>query len=209
QIAARKMRYQFFLEQMQEQEADYLALGHHADDQIETMLMEMVRTADSSSLSGIPVRRTFGNGLLIRPLLCVTKSEIESYCTVNNIIPKIDPSNKETTYTRNYYRKYIVPLLKEKNNNLPTTIQHLSESLTDDEKFLKQEAIKIVDYIATFHEKSHEVSLCRKDCKSYPTASQRRSYHQISNYLYDKLPKNLSYVPENYFFGLLNKYWTI
>src|SRR5699024_368467 len=204
QIAARKMRYQFFLEQMQEQEADYLALGHHADDQIETMLMEMVRTADSSSLSGIPVKRTFGDGLLIRPLLCVTKNEIESYCMINNIIPKIDPSNKETTYTRNYYRKYIVPLLKEKNNNLPTTIQHLSESLTDDEKFLRQEAKKMVDCIVFFHEKNHEVSLLRKDFKSYPTALQRRAYHLILNYLYDKLPKNLSYVHENYFFGLLN-----
>src|SRR5699024_10146402 len=130
QIAARKMRYQFFLEQMQEQEADYLALGHHADDQIETMLMEMVRTADSSSLSGIPVRRTFGNGLLIRPLLCVTKNEIESYCTVNNIIPKIDPSNKETTYTRNYYRKYIVPLLKEKKDRKSTRLNSSHVSIS-------------------------------------------------------------------------------
>ena len=204
QIAARKMRYRFFLEQMHEQEADYLALGHHADDQIESMLMEMVRTADSSSLSGIPVKRTFGNGLLIRPLLCVTKSKIEAYCRENNIIPKIDPSNKETTYTRNYYRKYIVPLLKEKNNNLHTTIQHLSESLTDDEKFLKQEAKKMVDHTVTFHKKSHEVSLFRKDFKSYPTALQRRAYHLILNYLYDKLPKNLSYIHENYFFRLLN-----
>src|SRR5699024_5287063 len=128
------------------------------------------RSGDSSSFSGIPVQRPFSRGFIIRPFLCVTKKDIEDYCVTHAIVPKIDPSNKETTYTRNYYRKYVVPKLKEKNENLHMTIQHL---------------------------------------KAYSTALQRRAYHLILNYLYDDLPKNLSYLHEENFFNILGGNGTI
>src|SRR5690625_4909517 len=75
-VAARDVRYQFFKEQMEVYQAAYLALGHHRDDQVETMLMGFVRTASTKALSGIPVKREFGIGLIVRPLLCVTKADI-------------------------------------------------------------------------------------------------------------------------------------
>jgi len=204
QLAARKMRYQFFEEQMIKCQADYLALGHHGDDQIETMLMELGRNADSSSFSGIPVQRPFSNGTIIRPLLCVTKNEIEDYCNEHSITAKIDPSNLETTYTRNYYRKYIVPKLKEKNERLHVTVQHLSETLNDDEIYLKQQAENMFNSIVTVHESEKKVTFITEDFKSYPTPLQRRAYHLILNYLYDKLPRNLSYLHESSFFNLLD-----
>lgn len=209
QLAAREVRYQFFAEQMVEHEADFLALGHHGDDQIETMLMSLARSGDSSSFSGIPVQRPFSRGFIIRPFLCVTKKDIEDYCVTHAIVPKIDPSNKETTYTRNYYRKYVVPKLKEKNENLHMTIQHLSESLGEDEFFLRQEAKKMVELVVTFHENEKKVTFYEGEFKSYSTALQRRAYHLILNYLYDDLPKNLSYLHEENFFNILGGNGTI
>src|SRR5690625_1572716 len=73
QVAARKLRYEVFHEQMQNLRADYLALGHHGDDQIETIIMSLARTTNLSSITGIPLKRQFSSGEIIRPFLCVTK----------------------------------------------------------------------------------------------------------------------------------------
>src|SRR5699024_5999336 len=179
QVAAREVRYQFFREQMEKYEADYLALGHHGDDQIQTMIMHFTRTANSASFLGIQVKRRFASGWIVRPLLCVTKQNLEYYCRKHDIRPKIDTSNEETDYTRNYFRKQVVPILKGKNNN-----EHVTKIIK------KEEDDKSVRYkIAAF--------------KSYPTDIQRRAYHLILNYLYDELPKNLSYIHEDDFFRLL------
>src|SRR5690625_882865 len=67
QVAARKVRYQFFEEQMNDINADYLALGHHGDDQVETILMALVRSTSTSALSGIPIKRKFAKGYIVRP----------------------------------------------------------------------------------------------------------------------------------------------
>ncbi|GAB3054695.1 tRNA lysidine(34) synthetase TilS [Virgibacillus ainsalahensis] len=205
QIAARELRYQFFAEQMERFEASYLALGHHGDDQVETMLMGLARTATSSSFSGIPVRRPFATGSIIRPFLPVTKEEIEAYCTKHHITPRIDPSNNETTYTRNFYRINILPRLKEKNSNIHTTVQHLSESLHEDEHFLRAEAEKVFANTVNFAGGgSKSATLEINAFHRQPRALQRRVFHLILNYLYDKIPKDLSYVHEEQFFTLLN-----
>lgn len=204
QIAARALRYQCFEEQMNKFQADYLALGHHGDDQVETMLMNLVRSASSSAFSGIPVKRHFATGFIIRPFLCVTKPSLQSYCNENQIIPRIDPSNEETTYTRNYFRKHLLPLIKNKNSNIHTTVQRLSESFQEDERFLQDEAAKVVSRVVTFSEKGEIASFEIDLFKSHAHALQRRAYHLILNYLYNtKLPENLSYVHEAQFFALL------
>ncbi|MGP4063283.1 tRNA lysidine(34) synthetase TilS [Oceanobacillus sp. M65] len=203
QIAARELRYQFFAEQMQRFNASYLALGHHGDDQVETMLMEFVRSASSNTLSGIPVKRTFATGRIIRPFLCVTKKEIEAYCVAEQIVPRIDPSNNEINYTRNYFRKQVLPLIKEKNSNIHTTMQHLSETLQEDENFLQMEAKNMVKAVVGTNLSNCEAMFEINSFKQYPRALQRRAFHLILNYLYEDLPKNLSYVHEAHFFSLL------
>src|SRR5699024_7347406 len=100
-------------------------LGHHGDDQIETLVMSFMRTTNLSGLMGIPYKRPFYGGHIIRPLLAVSRVEIEQYCIRHGLTPRIDPSNKDISYTRNYVRKLIVPKLKEKNPNLHNTLQHL------------------------------------------------------------------------------------
>src|SRR5699024_5081927 len=92
QVAARTLRYEVFTEGMKEYEADYLALGHHGDDQNETILMGLMRICYNKGLSGIPYPRHFKTGMIIRPLLPLPKEEIEVYCEFHHIHPRIDAS---------------------------------------------------------------------------------------------------------------------
>lgn len=203
-VGARDVRYQFFYEQMEIHQAAYLALGHHGDDQVETMLMGFVRTASTKALSGIPVKRKFATGLIVRPLLCVTKADIAAYCERNNITPRIDPSNQDDRYTRNFFRKHIIPLIKGKNQNIQATVQSLSESLQDDEYFLQTEAEKMVMETVHFTKGNRQASFKINVFKSYSLSLQRRGFHLVLDYLYNKLPGHLTYVHEQLFFKLLH-----
>lgn len=205
QVAARELRYEWFSEQMKHHEADYLALGHHGDDQIETMLMGFVRSTSTNALAGIPFERPFGTGRIIRPLLSVSKEQIYAYLKEYQISPRLDPTNEDTYYTRNYFRHKIMPLLKEQNQNMHETAQRLSEFLQIDETYLMREAEKLVHDVVKWTSEPREASFKIDVFKSYPLALQRRAYHLILNYLYKKIPKNLSYVHEELFFSLLNE----
>ena len=77
QVICREERYAFFNHVMNTNSYDKLLLGHHADDQIETVLMSLIRGTNSSTITGIPKKRPFSRGQIIRPFLGVTKQEIE------------------------------------------------------------------------------------------------------------------------------------
>ncbi|MEN1966445.1 tRNA lysidine(34) synthetase TilS [Lentibacillus sp. N15] len=203
EVAARELRYQVFAEQMNTYNADYLALGHHGDDQVETMLMGLVRSANTKALAGIPLKRPFADGMVIRPLLVAGKGEIEAYCQKHHIVPRRDPTNEESTFTRNYFRNEVIPLIKKQNHNIHTTAQHLSEALQADEQFIHQEASRLFGEVITLDETSGSAWFQIDHFQSYPLALQRRFYHLILNYLYVELPKDLSYVHEEHFFALL------
>ncbi|TRM11129.1 tRNA lysidine(34) synthetase TilS [Lentibacillus cibarius] len=205
QVASRHLRYAFFEKEMDRFQADYLALGHHGDDQAETMLMGLVHSANVTSLKGIPMQRAFAKGHIVRPLLCVTKEEIERYCREWSIIPRRDPSNSENTYTRNYYRNLVLPLLKEKNSNLHRTIQHLSESIQDDEAFLTTKAEQMFKEIVVVSEEEKAVSFSVSAFYNYSRSLQRRFIHLILNYMYDDYPKKLSYVHEEQLFAMMKE----
>jgi len=84
---ARKYRYQFYDDTMEQLGLNKLVLGHHGDDQIETILMRLTRGSSGKGRAGIPLRRKVAYGELIRPLLCVTKREIEEYCHYYQLAP--------------------------------------------------------------------------------------------------------------------------
>lgn len=204
QEAARTMRYQFFTDQMEQHQADYLVLGHQADDQIETVLMRLTRTANPSSLAGIPVKRPFATGKLVRPLLSVTKKEIELYCQENGVIPRIDPSNEEDVYTRNYFRIHLLPLLKKQNPNLHRSVRKLTESLRADNDYMNEQAAQVMHEIAQISNDVNQVTCSIKLLKKYPFALQRRVFHLILSHLYDVLPKGLHFAHEEQFFDLIH-----
>ena len=128
QMAARNLRYTWFDEIMKKHNFDYLLTAHHADDNLETFLINLSRGTGLDGLTGIPAT----NNQIIRPLLSYTRKEIENYATNNNISWREDLSNTETKYLRNQLRHDVIPLLKEINPNFLTsfskTITHLQGS---------------------------------------------------------------------------------
>ncbi|HET7615563.1 MAG TPA: tRNA lysidine(34) synthetase TilS, partial [Bacillales bacterium] len=181
QAAARSGRYLFFAEMMRKHDADMLALAHHGDDQIETMLMRQVRGSFGLSRAGIPVRRPFANGEIIRPLLAVDKQQIEAYCRLNGIEPRRDPSNESDAYTRNRFRRTVLPFLKRENPNVHHRFQSESEILSDDQLFLEELAKDCLKDVESSKEKDYFAGSVTA-LSHVPIALQRRVIQLILNY---------------------------
>lgn len=111
QAACREERYAFFEHIMEETGRTHLVLAHHQDDQIETLLIQLVR--GEAQVNGIPVIRPFGNGWLHRPLLHESKQALLDYAWQHEVPWREDASNAETTYLRNQIRHTIFPLLRD------------------------------------------------------------------------------------------------
>lgn len=118
--AGRQARYAFFEELRQTEGIDKIATAHHADDNIETVLMRFLRGTGPNGLAGIP----YQNGFVVRPLLDVSRHEIEAYIAENSLSYRTDSTNFETEFTRNKIRHRLVPTLeKEYNPGLRQTLQ--------------------------------------------------------------------------------------
>ncbi|RPH54867.1 MAG: tRNA lysidine(34) synthetase TilS [Lysobacterales bacterium] len=112
EAAARRARYAALRELMQEDEI--LLTAHHADDQLETMLLGLVRGAGVAGLSGIPHSQPFGSGSLVRPLLEFTRAELEGWARAEGLVWLEDPSNDNIDLDRNYLRRSILPALRQR-----------------------------------------------------------------------------------------------
>ncbi|WAA09471.1 tRNA lysidine(34) synthetase TilS [Fervidibacillus albus] len=142
QSVSRQLRYRFYEGIMKKRKISLLALAHHGDDQMETILMRLTRGSSVGASGGMRVKRSFATGWIIRPFLCMTRSEIEAYIDENQLKPVYDPSNKKDVYTRNRYRKHVLPFLKEENPNAHLHFQQYSEDVHDDDDYLTQLAEK-------------------------------------------------------------------
>ncbi|MFT5419582.1 MAG: tRNA(Ile)-lysidine synthase [Candidatus Endobugula sp.] len=110
EAAAREARYAVFENFLQEDDA--LLFGHHQQDQAETLLLRLFRGAGVRGLMAMPESRAIGRGNLLRPLLTVTKADIQSYAQQHQLQWVDDESNAQDDYDRNYLRNRIVPLLR-------------------------------------------------------------------------------------------------
>lgn len=138
---ARNKRYSVYQELIQENE--YLVLGHHSDDQVETVLLQLMRGTGLSGLSGMPVLSSFHNGFILRPLLdtsleTVTKQMIVDYAKEHNIQHIHDESNDSNEYKRNFLRNVIIPQLKEEFGNINKTISRTANNVAECEHFLQE-----------------------------------------------------------------------
>jgi tRNA(Ile)-lysidine synthase len=202
QSAARICRYRFFEETMQKHQADCLALAHHGDDQIETMLMRITRGSEGFSTAGIPVRRRFATGEIIRPFLGITKDRIEHYCKAENLFPVYDPSNNSEKYIRNRFRQNILSFLKNENPHVHERFQHFSETLTEDESYLIEQAKIELEKVLTVQTEG-KIELSVSSFNKMPIPLQKRGITLILNYLYKKIPSSLSSVHKENFLRLL------
>ncbi len=193
QIAARTLRYAFFEQVMKKYQLSILALGHHGDDQIETMLMRMTRGASGIARAGIAVKRPFLNGEIIRPFLVVTKEEIHAYASRCKLTPRLDPSNQLDNYVRNRFRHDVLPALKRENPKVHEHFQRFSEELALDEQFLQQMTENYMEKIWLSKTKG-ESQIDLNQLLMIPKPLQRRAIQLILNYLYLKRPSSLSAV---------------
>lgn len=123
EMAARDLRYAWFHELLKKLDAQAIAVAHHADDSIETFLMNLVRGTGLRGLTGIAPR----NGKVVRPLLCCTRNEIENYIIEYNLEHINDSSNATLDYQRNKFRNVVLPLLEEINPSVRQTLYQTME----------------------------------------------------------------------------------
>ncbi len=119
---ARTVRYEFYLRAAKYFSANKIALAHHRDDQCETILFNMLRGSSVHGLRGIPVRRQLNDVEIIRPLLEVSKTEIEEYLRSKEIVWRVDHTNLEPCASRNVIRLKVLPAMEEVN---PSFREHL------------------------------------------------------------------------------------
>lgn len=133
--AGRKARYQFFNEILNKTNANKIATAHTANDNAETVLMNIIRGSGTLGLKGIEAK----NGKLIRPLIECKRSEIEKYCKDENLNPRIDKTNFENIYTRNKVRNMLIPYIENNfNPNIIEAINRLSDLSKQENDFLEK-----------------------------------------------------------------------
>ncbi|MFS0646173.1 tRNA lysidine(34) synthetase TilS [Siminovitchia sp. 179-K 8D1 HS] len=184
QETAREYRYLFFADVMKQMNATKLAVGQHADDQMETILMRLTRGSSGKARAGIQTARSFSIGTLIRPLLGVTKEQIEEYCAFYQLKPRRDPSNEHRDYTRNRFRLEILPVLKKENEQVHEHFQRFSEDILQDEAFLEEMAKRETEKL--IEKEKDEIRVSIPAFLKMPLPLQRRGIHLILSYLYKK-----------------------
>jgi tRNA(Ile)-lysidine synthase len=140
--AARQMRYAFLFRTAREQAAQALAVGHTADDQVETVLMHLLRGAGLDGLKGMTYRgfiESFDRDIpLVRPLLGIWRVETEAWCRSHDLDYRVDVTNTDTAYARNRLRHEIIPLLENYNPRARAHIHRMASHLAGDQRLLVQ-----------------------------------------------------------------------
>jgi len=144
--AARKLRYQFFARVMEQHNLNRVALGHTADDQVETILMRFIKGGGARGLSGMPPIR---EGRYIRPLLNTWRDHVYEYAQLKGLSWVEDSSNTKITYFRNRVRHELIPYLKQYNPNIKQRVLRVSELLATDDHYLQQLAHDVSTSVMT------------------------------------------------------------
>jgi tRNA(Ile)-lysidine synthase len=172
QVAARELRYNWFYELLETEKFDYLLTAHHADDNLETFLINLSRASGLEGLTGIPEQ----NNKIIRPLLLFTRHEIESYAKDNDIIWREDSSNASDKYLRNKIRHNIVPLLKEINPDFLNAYQKTHSYLQEAKQMVDQASEMVYILVAN-----------KKNLAIYFDLKKLKQYSNYKSYLYQWL----------------------
>ncbi|MBC7750045.1 MAG: tRNA lysidine(34) synthetase TilS [Methylotenera sp.] len=144
QVAARELRYNWFYELLETEKYDYILTAHHADDNLETFLINLSRGTGLEGLIGIPEQ----NEKVVRPLLAFSQEEMEEYARINNIQWREDSSNASDKYLRNKIRHHVVPLLKELNPNFLLSFHKTQGYLQQAQDMVDDAAIMVYQQVA-------------------------------------------------------------
>jgi len=176
--AARDMRYRVFESLATKLNAKKIALGHTASDQVETVLMHLLRGSGPQGLSGIPPVRKLGATSIIRPLIEVSREEILSYLKENNLTFCLDSSNKRTEYFRNKIRLKLLPLLRENyNKNIDEALLRLSEILKEENAYWERVVERVFSKVVSLD--SGKILVDFKKFLRYNVVVQRRILYRL------------------------------
>jgi len=202
--AARQIRYAFFWRVATKEGASKIAVGHNADDQVETVLMHFLRGTGLTGLRGmlpavdiatlrlhqddLPATGLTLSPKIIRPLLELFRPEIETYCREHELTPCQDTTNRDTTFFRNRLRHELIPYLETYNPNIRQIIQNMTKVVTADVDFLNHRLDEVWQSVAK-KETSDRIELDLKGWLNLPLALKRstlrRAVHLLRHGLRD------------------------
>ena len=151
QIAARELRYNWFEELAEQQPFDYILTAHHADDNLETVLINFIRGTGLEGLTGIPVV----NEKIVRPLLAFSRETIEDFAAKNKLKWREDSSNTSDKYLRNKLRHHLVPILKDINPNILQNFKTTLSNLNDTADIVEESTNAVLKRAITTINKDH------------------------------------------------------
>ncbi|MBE0391847.1 tRNA(Ile)-lysidine synthase [Flavobacterium sp. 7E] len=155
QVAARDLRYNWFYELLDTEGFDYILTAHHADDNLETFLINLSRGTGLEGLTGIPEE----NGSIIRPLLLFSRNEILKFAKDNKIEWREDSSNASDKYLRNKIRHHVVPLLKEINPQFMEAFQKTQTYLQEASELVEDASIMVYQQVVSQQEDDFHINL--------------------------------------------------
>lgn len=138
ETTARNLRYEFLEQVRKETNADYILTAHHAGDQVETILMHLIRGAGLNGLHGMDIENS--DAKIIRPLLMLPKSRMIKWCSEHDLIPCEDSTNSELDCTRNRVRLELLPLLRTFNPNIDAALIRMGLNFGLEDEYLDSHA---------------------------------------------------------------------
>ncbi|AOM84611.1 tRNA lysidine(34) synthetase TilS [Salisediminibacterium beveridgei] len=184
QEIARDLRYEAFRHVMAEIGANRLALAHHGDDQVETVLIELLRTTGRAP-AGMRPLRPFPPGTLIRPLLGLEKKELYAYADLHQVPYREDHTNEQETYTRNRIRHKLLPVMKEEEPAIHKQVQSFTEDRQLEEDFMEKETeARLKEPEVHLVQTEGKVTFSRSGFNALPSALQKRAVHLLLTYLF-------------------------
>lgn len=172
--AGRWARYRFLRHVAQRVGALRIAVGHHSGDQVETVIFNFLRGAGPAGIAGIPVC----NRGVVRPLLRVTREEIENYCSSRGLTWCTDATNLTTDYQRNRIRVELLPYLRQYfNPQVDRAVTQMAEIIYEEDKIMAQLASLVLKEITV--EEQGEVRISLEEFLSLPIALQRRLLRKV------------------------------
>jgi len=191
--SARNARYAALQENLAQGEC--LVTAQHLNDQAETLLLQLFRTASSAGLSAMPAYREFGDHVHIRPLLTFSRKEIESFAYKNNLHWVEDPSNQDVTYDRNFLRRQIVPVLEKRWPELGTQLSKVAELQSSNLQVLEDMAAIDLANVKTMQKAQTKVCACEVLSMLSITKLSRLSSARLLNLLRYWVIKTLAQQP--------------
>lgn len=171
--AARQLRYAFLLSVAKKNSAKKIALGHNRDDQVETVLMRLLRGSGMSGLRGMPAKRRLDGCLIIRPLIELKRSQILDYLAAKKISYRSDSTNFESQYFRNRIRHNLIPYLeKDFNPNIREILLNLAQNLAEDFDYLQGQGLDKFK-VAQMNNSGKELAVDLKRLTSFHKALQK------------------------------------